>query len=57
MNEALRRAQNKYRKKCRQFLLLFYPTDADILEYFESIPNKSKYLKDKIREDMMKEGK
>ena len=57
MLESKKRAIAKYRKtKCRQFVVTFYPTDSDILEYFEGIPNKTQYFKDKIREDM-KEGK
>lgn len=52
-SEAQKRALNEYRKRnVRSFNLKFYPSDADILEWFEEQPNKAQYLKELIRRDM-----
>lgn len=52
MQESKKRALAKYRKKCRQFVMTFYPGETELLEYFESQENKTKYLKDLVRKDM-----
>ena len=52
-SDAQKRATAKYVcEKVRVYNLKFYPTDADILEYFEAQENKQAYLKGLIREDM-----
>lgn len=52
-SEAQRKATNEYRKRnVRAFNLKFFPADRELLEWFESQPNKAQYLKDLIREDM-----
>ena len=38
-------AQSRYEK-----------TEPDLLAYIETIPNKTKYIKDLIREDMKRKG-
>lgn len=51
--ESQKRATNEYRKRnVRSFNLKFYPADADILEWFESQPNKAQYLRELIKADM-----
>lgn len=52
MQESRKRAMAKYRKKCRQFAMTFYPGETDLLEHFERQENKTKYFKDLIRKDM-----
>lgn len=54
MNEALRRAQAKYRKnKTKQVVLtLSINTDADILQRLDEVGNKQGYIKALIRQDM-----
>lgn len=51
--EAQKRANNEYRKRSvRSFNLKFYPSDDDLLKWFEEQPNKAQYLKELIRDDM-----
>lgn len=52
MSESRKRALANYRKKCRQFVMTFYPGETELLEHFEGQENKTKYLKDLIRRDM-----
>lgn len=52
-SEAAKRADAKYKaKNTRQFIMRFYPGDADILAHLEDRPNKQGYVKELIREDM-----
>lgn len=52
-SESRSRAVNEYRKRSvRSFNLRFYPADADLLEWFESRPEKARYLRELIRRDM-----
>lgn len=52
-SEAQRRANSEYRKRnVRAFNLKFFPADKDLLDWFESQPQKAQYLKDLIRQDM-----
>lgn len=55
MSDSRKRAMAKYRKKCRQFVMTFYPCETELIEYFEHQENKTKYLKDLIRKDMEKQ--
>lgn len=51
--EAQARAINKYRKnKSKQINLVFYPPDYDLVEYLDSKPNRSGFIKDLIRKAM-----
>lgn len=52
MSDSRKKAVAKYRKKCRQFVMTFYPSETELLEHFEGQENKTKYLKDLIRNDM-----
>ncbi|MBQ9021042.1 MAG: hypothetical protein IJ113_03360 [Eggerthellaceae bacterium] len=51
-------AQSRYEKKTiRRINLPFNRnTEPDLLAYIETIPNKTKYIKDLIREDMKRKG-
>lgn len=52
-SEAQKRAAIKYMKeKTKAYTMRFYPTDADLLAWFESQPNKQGYIKRLIRDDM-----
>lgn len=52
-SDAQRKANNEYRKRnVRTFNLKFFPADKELLEWFESQPNKAQYLKELIRKDM-----
>ena len=51
--EAQRRAVAKCkRERTRGNSLTFYPAERDLLEWLESQPNQSGYLKALIRQDM-----
>ena len=51
--EAQKRATAKYVKdKTRQFLVRFFPADADLWEHLQRQPRKAEYIKRLIREDM-----
>ena len=53
VSEAQKRANAKYaREKTKAYTMRFYPTDADLLAWLESQPNKQGYIKRLIREDM-----
>lgn len=56
MTEAQKRAQANYRKKCKKVTIDFFPTEEDIYAYYDSQPQKRTWLKNLIREDMMKNG-
>lgn len=52
-SEAAKRADAKYKaKSTRQFIMRFYPGDAEILAHLEAQPNKQGYVKRLIAEDM-----
>lgn len=53
---ALRRAQERYKQKVikRMYLELNKNTEMDIIEYLETLDNKTGYIKNLIREDMKK---
>ena len=53
MNEAVRRAKNKYKEKIEEFRVELYPTDADIKAHLaaQNTP-KATYIKRLIREDI-----
>ena len=52
-SDAQRKATNEYRKRnVRAFNLKFFPADKDLLDWFESQPQKAQYLKDLIRKYM-----
>lgn len=54
--EAQRRAIKKYTKeKSKQMNLKFYPPEMDVWEHLQKQENKSGYIKDLIREDMVEE--
>ena len=43
-SEAQRKATNEYRKRnVRAFNLKFFPADRELLEWFESQPNKAQF--------------
>ena len=51
MNEALKRAQAEYNKKCYIFnLRLNQETDADIITWLEKQPNKAAAIKQILRD-------
>lgn len=56
--EAQRKAKAKYQKaKTKNFSLQFnLVTDADILQYLESLENKQGYIKELIRKDIKKQS-
>lgn len=54
MNEADRKAKNKYRAKGKRMTLDFYPSEADLIAHIEKQPKKQTYIKNLIREDMKK---
>lgn len=52
-SEAQKKATMKYMKeKMVQKVVRFSPNERDILEWLESQPNMSGYIKDLIRKDM-----
>lgn len=54
-SKAQKKAQAKYSKeKCKQFNLVFYPTDADIVKHLDGMQSKTAYIKELIRKDMQK---
>lgn len=50
--EARKRANAKYRAKCKSINIQLFPADADIVEKLESVPVKSEYIKGLIRKDI-----
>lgn len=56
MNEAQKRARQKYQSKIKRFTVDFYPTEADLWEHLQAQEKKQTYIKDLIRADIKKEG-
>ena len=51
--DAQRKTTNESRKRnIRSLNLKIFPADKDLLDWFESQPQKAQYLKDLIRKDM-----
>ena len=53
-SEAQKKALEKYRAKTKRFTVDFPPADAELWEHLQKQPNKQRYIKDLIREDMKK---
>lgn len=52
-----RKARANYAKKCKQINLVLYPTDADILAFFESTSEPvSTLIKRLLREEIARQG-
>lgn len=52
-SDALKKAQNKYRKeKTYRVLLELYPPDQDLIDKIKSVENKQGYIKQLIRDDI-----
>lgn len=52
-----RKARANYAKKCKQVNLVLYPTDADILAFFERTKEPvSTLIKRLIREEIARQG-
>ena len=52
-SEAQKRATAKYIKNnVKRVAVAFYPSEADLLEWVASKPNKAGYIKELIRADM-----
>lgn len=57
VSEAQKRASAKYeREKVRKYILKFYPSDYELLDYLRTKENMAGFLKDAIRADMEKNG-
>ena len=53
MADARSKATEKYRKaNVKSFNVKFFPSDAEVLEYFQGKENRNQYIKDLIRKDM-----
>lgn len=53
MADARSKATEKYRKSnVKSFNVKFFPSDAEVLEYFQGKKNRNQYIKDLIRKDM-----
>lgn len=52
--EAQKRANEKYRQKCKTVQIVLYPTDKDIEEKLNSVESKATYIKKLIRQDINK---
>ena len=52
MTEAEKKAKKKYRDKGKRLTVDFYPSEADLIEYIESQPNKQGFIKGLIRAHM-----
>lgn len=53
MADARSKATEKYRKaNVKSFNVKFFPSDAEVLEYFQGKANRNQYIKDLIRKDM-----
>lgn len=54
-SEAKRRANAKYRKNnVKTHTLAFYPDDKELYEWLCEQPNRSAYLRELVRQDMLK---
>ncbi len=57
VSEAQKRASAKYeREKVRKYILKFYPSDYELLDYLRTKGNMAGFLKDAIRADMEQNG-
>lgn len=56
MNEAQKKAKQKYQSKVKRFTVDFYPTETDLFEQLQKQPQKQTYIKNLIRADIKKEG-
>lgn len=54
MNEAQKKAKQKYQAKVKRFTVDFYPTESEIYEHLQNQPKKQTYIKDLIRADIKK---
>lgn len=55
--DAQARALKKYRaEKVKQLAVSFYPKDADLWEWVQAQPNKTGYIRELIRADMVRNG-
>lgn len=54
MRESLKKAQEKYSSKNRKTYQIFFQKEKEkeLIEYFDSLENKSKFVKNKIREEL-----
>lgn len=52
--DAQRRAENAYRKKTKQIIIRFYPTDNDekLYAWLKEKDNTTEYIKQLVRADM-----
>nr|DAI26776.1 MAG TPA: hypothetical protein [Caudoviricetes sp.] len=55
--ESQKRANEKYRQKCKTVQIVIYPTDKDIEEKLNSVPSKATYIKTLIRDDIQNSDK
>lgn len=51
---AQRRARSKYSKKLFRVSIEFYGTDQALIDHMRTVPNKSRYIKRLIDEDIMR---
>lgn len=56
MTDAEKRAKKKYKEKVKYFRLELYPTEQDIINKLDDVPNKAGYIKSLIRADIKKDG-
>lgn len=54
--ESQKAAKRKYKKKCRELRITLYPTERDIIEKIDSVPQYSPYIKGLIRKDIENES-
>lgn len=52
MEDAQKRAKQKYQSKVKRFTVDFYPTESELWEHLQSQPKKQTYIKDLIRADI-----
>lgn len=51
--DAQKRAEKRYRAKCREFKVVCYPnTDNDVIERLEAQEAYSRYIKELVRKDI-----
>lgn len=54
-NDAAKRAMRRYAKKTKQFIIrLRRDTDADVIAALQGVPNKTEYIRELIRKDVLK---
>ena len=54
--EAQKRAKNKYEKKLKRVGVAFYPSDQYLFDYLSTKENKAGFIKELIRQEMIREG-